>query len=136
MRTIEIPCVSNDGKGSSVFSKRTIELTGDKNRSLSEQINAVNLRLRNSDSNYSSDYHVAGDPTLLIILSGIVKIELRNGDYQRFSSGEMFIAQDYLEESISFDNQIHGHRAEVIGDSELNVVHLKLEIRNSYEEAV
>ena len=102
MRKIVIPCVSNDGKGQSKFSERGIELHGDANRSLSEQINAVNFRMRNSSNSYSSDFHVAGDPTLLIILSGTVKIELRNGDYQQYTTGEMFIAQDYLAEGISF----------------------------------
>lgn len=130
MRTIEIPCISSDGKGQSFFSTRTINLHGDSHRSLSEQIPAINFRLRNSDSAYSSDYHVAGDPTLLIVLSGTMNIELRDGQSQQFSNGQMFIAQDYLEDAQNFDTAIHGHRAKVVGNSDLNVLHLKLEKRN------
>ena len=130
MTKIEIPCVSSDGKGESYFTSRNVELHGDSNRCLSEQISAVNFRLRKSDSAYSSDYHVAGDPTLLVILCGTVKIELRNGQSKQFSTGEMFIAQDYLESADSFDQDKHGHRAEVVGDQELSVLHLKLEKRN------
>ncbi len=131
MTTIEIPCVTSDGQGESYFTKRNVELHGDSNRCLSEQISAVNFRLRKSDSAYSSDYHVAGDPTLLVILSGVVKIELRNGQSQQFSAGEMFIAQDYLVQPDNFDSDIHGHRAEVVGEQELSVLHLKLEKRNN-----
>lgn len=130
MRKIELPCISSDGKGPSFFTTRSIDLHGDSNRSLSEQIPAVNFRLRNSDSEYSSGYHVAGDPTLLIVLSGTMKIELCDGQSQQFSAGQMFIAQDYLDDNQDFDSAIHGHRAQVIGDSELNVLHLKLEKRN------
>ena len=97
---------------------------------LSEQIAAVNFRLRTSDVSYASDWHVAGDPTLLIILSGYIQIELRNGETKRFSRGEMFIAEDHLKNKVNYDENVHGHRAQVIGEDELQVVHLKLNKRD------
>lgn len=123
---MEITSIENDGNGPSEFGKRDIELHGVSARMLSDQIPALNFRLRTSDATYSSDWHVAGDPTLLVILSGIIRIELRSGQYQDFSNGEMFIAQDYLPQTIPFDNRLHGHRACVIGDNPVSVLHLKL----------
>jgi len=127
MQKIIIPSIVNDGKGSSFFSTREIALHGNSLRMLSEQQDCVNFRLRHSASNYSSDWHVAGDPTLLVILKGKIGIELRNGNIKEFSVGELFIAEDYLLPDVTFDNTLHGHRAEVVGEEALSVLHLKLE---------
>ena len=127
---IEIACVQNDGRKESVFSKKQYQLTGSSERRLSDQIQAENFRLRSSDSSYTSDWHVAGDPTLLVVLTGIVQIVLRSGDYLQFSAGQMFVAEDFLEGDVQFDNQRHGHRAEVVGDEELRVLHLKLSVKD------
>ena len=124
-----ISSVCNDGRGRSVFSHREVELAGTAERMLSEQVSAVNFRLRTSDASYASSFHVAGDPTLLIILSGTLRIVLRDGDSCDFSAGEMFVAEDYLMEGETFNDNIHGHRAEVVGDSSLSALHLKLERR-------
>jgi len=129
-KTVDIDCVSNNGLGRSIFTKRSVALNGTRQRMLSEQISALNFRLRSSDETYSSDWHVAGDPTLLIILSGCIRLELRDGQTRDFSAGEMFIAEDYLDKEIHFDTQEHGHRAEVIGEQQLNVLHLKLSKRD------
>lgn len=126
---VEIPCILNDGHGASKFSNKEYQLAGLSERRLSEQIPAVNFRLRSSDASYSSDWHVAGDPTLLIILAGSVKIELRNGQYRQFDTGQMFVAEDFLFEDVSFDDVCHGHRAKVVGGEELSVLHLKLALR-------
>lgn len=128
---IDIPTICNDGAGVSVFSQRTITLAGSTARQLSKQIAAENFRLRHSNSEYSSDWHVAGDPTLLIILAGTLEIELRNGESKRFSSGEMFIAEDFLTPEVNFDDTRHGHRARVVGNRALSAMHLKLSHRNA-----
>ena len=121
-----IPCVVNNGKDISTFSTREITLNGEPFRMLSDQQNCINFRLRHSASNYSSDWHVAGDSTLLVILTGTIRIELRNGNTKDFSAGELFIAEDFLLPNVDFDNAIHGHRAEAVGDEDLSVLHLKL----------
>lgn len=126
---IQISCVKNDGHGESFFSTRSIDLEGTNERLLSEQIPALNFRLRQSDKSYSSDFHVAGDPTLLIILTGTLRIELRNREHQDFSKGDLFIAEDFLHPETRFNETLHGHRAEVIGDQEFSALHLKLEKR-------
>jgi hypothetical protein len=69
---------------------------------------------------------LSGDPTLIIIQKGILRISLQNGIYKDFKSGDMFIAADNLPENIVFDPKIHGHRAEVLGDETLLAVHIKL----------
>jgi len=127
MQKITIPCVVNNGQGTSFFSTREIALHGDPLRMLTEQQDCINFRLRHSTADYSSDWHVAGDSTLLVILKGIVAIVLRNGETKEFAAGELFIAEDYLLPEVVFDNAIHGHRAEVVGEEDLAVLHLKLE---------
>ena len=134
-QVIEIPCITNDGKGASFFSVKDYQLKGSSERRLSEQINAENFRLRSSDSSFSSNWHVAGDPTLLVVLAGGVKIELRDGDYRNFGAGQMFVAEDFLVPGIEFDETIHGHRAETVGDDELRNLHLKLAARTTKQQA-
>lgn len=128
-RQMPITSIISDGVGASYFSARTYDLSGDQARMLSEQIPALNFRLRQSDASYASGFHVAGDPTLLIILTGKIKIELRNGEACEFCAGEMFIAEDYLAAGVVFDDCVHGHRAEVLGCDDISVLHLKLEKR-------
>jgi len=92
---------------------------------LSEQQAALNFRLRSSDAGYESDWHVAGDPTLLIILAGVIEIELRDGSSMQFAKGDMFVAQDYLDNGIALDGSL-GHRARVVGQEMFSALHLKL----------
>jgi uncharacterized cupin superfamily protein len=123
-----IPSVCSDGLGVSKFSCREIELEGQPLRRLSQQQSALNFRLRTSDTSYASDWHVAGDPTLLIILKGAVEIELRNGQTKVFRAGDMFVAEDFLKSTQEFTDT-HGHRAKVVGSESLSALHLKLEKR-------
>lgn len=123
---LSVDCISNDGAGASIFTKQVITLEGKSERRLSEQMPALNFRLRTSDHTYSSNWHVAGDPTLLVILSGTLRLTLRNGEWLEIQSGGMFIAQDYLSEPTQFDSNLHGHRAQVVGEEPIKVMHLKL----------
>jgi len=129
-KAISIVTVCNDGRRASNFSRTTIELDGDDTRCLSEQIHSVNFRLRTSPPSYNSTFHVAGDPTLLIILNGQLEISLPNGHSKQFCAGEFFIAEDYLSKGIDFEQGVHGHSAQVLGDQELQALHLKLSKRN------
>lgn len=122
--------VTSDGVGPSYFDHHDIELSGPLSRQLSERQAAQNFRLRYSDPSYGSDFHVAGDPTLLVILKGCVEIKLRSGQSQRFKAGEMFIASDFMKEGLE-PTDIHGHSAKVIGDEGLQVLHLKLSVREA-----
>lgn len=121
-----IPTIDIDDSGISIFGETTHELVDRNGMLLSEQINAVNFRLRESLAGYETDWHVAGDPTLLLIMSGTLRISLRDGDFRDFSKGELFIAKDRLLADSEFDKLRHGHRAQVIGDGLLRVVHIKL----------
>ena len=127
---IVVCAVTNDGAGKSCFSERAVTLNGDEQRQLSDQIDAVNFRLRTSGEEYASDWHVAGDPTLLIMLSGTIEIELRNGQKKQFSTGGMFIAEDFLQKGAEFDESQHGHRARVVNNESIRVLHLKLNKRS------
>jgi hypothetical protein len=98
---------------------------------LTERIDALNFRIRASEAGYKTDWHIAGDPTLIIIQKGTLRINLRNGEYHDFGTGTMFIARDFLPKNIDFDAHKHGHKAEVMGEESLLAVHIKLnEISN------
>jgi len=93
---------------------------------ITDRMEALNFRHRMSEPGYSSSWHVAGDPTLIIVRSGVLRIGLRNGDYRDFKAGDQFIAMDRLQPGERFDEKVHGHRAELIGDQPLLAVHIKL----------
>jgi hypothetical protein len=96
---------------------------------ITDRIDAQNFRHRMSEPGYFSTWHVAGDATLIIVRSGTLRLTLRNGEYRDFFAGDMFVAQDYLQQDESFDNNIHGHTAELVGDEALLAVHIKLAAR-------
>jgi len=121
-----LTCVTSDGHGPSKFIEKSFELSGDDSRRLTEQLGAVNFRLRSSGAGYHSDFHVAGDPTLLVILAGNIVITLANGESREFHAGDLFIAEDFLAAEVEAVEGVHGHKAEVIGPSELRALHLKL----------
>ena len=131
-KALTICTISNGGRSQTYFGERDYALVGDLNFMVSDRIDAQNFRLRSSAPGYQSDWHVAGDPTLLIILEGTIKIELRSGEYREFSVGDMFIAEDYLGSAIEFDQRVHGHRAEVVGEQTLLALHLKLDFLKTF----
>lgn len=122
-----IPVIDVDDNGISIFSESDYDLSQRGGMFLSEQLSALNFRLRRSAAAYRADWHVAGDPTLIVVLAGTVRITLRDGDYRDFEAGEIFIAKDRLLSGQKFDECRHGHSAEVIGDCALNAIHIKLD---------
>jgi hypothetical protein len=121
-----INCIYCSENGISYFNEITFKKNDRNGMLLSDRIPAQNFRLRESMPGYFTDWHLSGDPTLIIIQKGILRISLQNGIYKDFKSGDMFIAADNLPENIFFDPNIHGHRAEVFGDETLLAVHIKL----------
>jgi len=121
------PIVANTGKtGHSMFSDMHYSVQDYNGLFITDRIDALNFRHRASEPGYFSSWHVAGDPTLIIIRSGILRMTLRSGEYRDFSAGDMFIAQDHLQLGEEFDDEVHGHTAELIGDETLLAVHIKL----------
>ena len=93
---------------------------------LTPQIGTSSLRLRTSVPGYTTDWHVAGDPVMIVVQRGVLRIELRDGTVRDFGPGQGFIAADRLKQDESFDPARHGHRARVIGVDRLEAVHIKL----------
>ena len=118
--------ISVDEKYRSVFATEEFPQEARGEMWISEQQSCLNFRFRSSPSGYQSDWHVAGDPTLLIICSGCVEIELRDGSTKQFRAGERFIARDDLPSDFDFDCTRHGHRARVVGAEEFSAIHVKL----------
>ena len=129
LATASLVVISVDENHRSVFSTGDFPQTARGEMWISEQQSCLNLRFRSSPSGYESDWHVAGDPTLIIVCGGCVEIELRDGSTKQFCAGEKFIARDDLPDNLDFDDECHGHRARVIGAEEFSAVHVKLEKR-------
>jgi hypothetical protein len=121
-----VTTITTNENGISVFEEVAFDVNQRGGMFLTDQIAAKNFRIRKSNIGYETDFHLAGDATMLIILKGSLKIELQNGDYKLFSAGDYFIAKDNLPENIIFDSKIHGHKASVIGDELLEAIHIKL----------
>lgn len=94
---------------------------------LSPRVGCSSLRLRNSGPGYASDWHVAGDPTLIVVRSGVLRIMLQGGETRDFKAGDAFIAADALPDGVAFDPALHGHRAQAVGDQPIQAVHIKLD---------
>lgn len=127
MTNITVPILSNAETGYSTFTEQPYTLEDYNGLFISPRQQALNFRHRISKPGYFSSWHVAGDPTLIIIRSGTLRIGLRDGSYRDFSAGDIFIAKDKLAENIEFDNKKHGHTALLIGEQELLALHIKLE---------
>lgn|GEM_PF-284945 len=97
------------------------------NRLLTDRITTSSLRFRQSASSYQSDFHVAGDPTLIVILQGALQIALQSGATATFQQGECFIAADFLPKGVAFNANEHGHSAKVVGGDDFKAIHIKLE---------
>jgi hypothetical protein len=126
MPNISIPILCNVKTVHSYFIDQQYCLDDYNGLFISPRQHALNFRHRISESGYYSDWHVAGDPTLIIIRSGILRIGLRDASYRDFTTGDVFIAQDRLAANTTFENNIHGHTAQVKGDQQLIALHLKL----------
>lgn len=121
-----IPTITTNENGISIFEETDFSIHQRGGLFLTEQIGSKNFRIRKSDVGYTTDFHLAGDATFIIIQKGSLKIELQNGEFKIFNPGDCFIAQDNLPEHIEFDNVIHGHKASVIGNESLQAIHIKL----------
>lgn len=123
-----IPTITTNENGISIFSEIDFSVQQRGGMFLTEQIGAKNFRIRRSEVGYETDFHLAGDATFIIIQKGSLKIELQNGEFQIFKVGDCFIAKDNLPNHIEFNNQIHGHKASVIGNEIVQAIHIKLNI--------
>jgi len=126
MNNIIVPILSNEDEGYSIFTELTYTLEEYNGLFISPRVDALNFRHRVSEPGYFSTWHVAGDPTLIIIRQGKLRIGLRDKSFRDFIAGDVFIAQDKLSDDIEFDDQVHGHTAQLIGDQPLLAVHIKL----------
>lgn len=121
-----VTTITTNDSGISVFDEIEFDVNQRGGMFLTDQIASKNFRIRKSNLGYETDFHLSGDATFIVILKGILKIELQNGDYKLFSAGDYFIAKDNLPENLIFDSKIHGHKASVIGDESLEAIHIKL----------
>ena len=123
-----IPTITTNENGISIFEETDFSVQQRGGLFLTEQIGSKNFRIRKSDVGYTTDFHLAGDATFIIIQKGSLKIELQNGEFKIFNPGDCFIAQDNLPEHIEIDNAIHGHKASVVGNETLQAIHVKLNL--------
>ncbi len=123
---ISLVTIVTTDDGISCFGSKNLDVNERNGMFLTDQIGAKNFRIRESIAGYKTNWHMAGDPTLIVILQGCLRIILQNGEYKDFVAGDMFVAEDNLPMGILFDEKIHGHKAEVMGEEGLRAVHIKL----------
>lgn len=121
-----IPMLVTDQQGTSVWTERAWPTEPRVGMVLTDRVGCSSLRLRQSKPGYHADWHVAGDPTLIIVQQGALRIGLRDGSTRDFVAGQAFIAADAIPDGAAFDPDHHGHNAEVVGESPLSAVHIKL----------
>jgi hypothetical protein len=124
--SILITQITTDINGISIFSELEFAMQTRGGLFLTDQIGAKNFRIRKSAVGYSTDFHITGDATFIIIQKGSLKIELQNGDSKIFNAGDSFITNDNLSDNNLFDSKIHGHKASVVGNEDLQAIHIKL----------
>ena len=126
MPNVIVPILTNTDTEYSYFTEQEYTLEDYNGLLISPRQQVLNFRHRISEPGYASSWHVAGDPTLILIRQGILRIGLRDGSYRDFATGDAFIAQDKLLDNRTFDKDIHGHTAQVIGEQQLIALHIKL----------
>lgn len=122
----ELAVIQSDAMGVSRWSVRDWPATARGGMLLSPRIATGSMRLRSSEAGYATDWHVSGEPVLIVVCRGVLRIELHEGAARDFEAGEAFIANDRVPSGESFDPQVHGHRAMVVGDQPLEAMHIKL----------
>jgi hypothetical protein len=125
-QSLSVPILCNEKQDFSYFIDQQYSLNDYNGLLISPRQDALNFRHRMSEPGYFSDWHVAGDPTLIIIRSGILRIGLRGNNFRDFAAGDVYIARDRLENDATFDKYIHGHTAQVVGEQKLIALHIKL----------
>ena len=124
--SIIITQITTDTNGISVFSETEFSMQSRGGMFLTNPIGAKNFRIRKSAVGYTTDFHLSGDATFILIQKGSLKIELQNGGAKIFTVGDCFIANDNLLDNTLFDSKIHGHKATVVGNEDLLAIHIKL----------
>lgn len=125
MHTLSIPILTVNSKGESVFKALILSLNDYNGMFISDRQEALNFRHRWSAVGYESNWHLAGDPTLIIVQQGSIELRLKNGEAKIFSVGEQFVAADYLPEALD-KSENAGHKARVIGNNDFSALHIKL----------
>lgn len=125
--TQALPMLVTDEQGLSAWAEQAWPTEQRGGMILSPRVGCGSLRLRQSEPGYFADWHVAGDPVLIIVRRGTLRIGLRSGEARDFGAGDAFIAADRVPDGKAFNADVHGHTAEVVGDAMLEAIHIKLE---------
>lgn len=125
-RDHRLPLLTTDAKGRSIWTAFDWPSESRSGMLLSPRIACSSMRLRKSEPGYFADWHVAGEPVLIVIQRGTLRIGLHDAEPRDFHAGQAFIAADALSDGATFDPMIHGHTAEVVGETNLQAIHIKL----------
>ena len=121
-----LPALITDNAGRSVWREIQYPIEHRRGMALSPRIETTSMRLRSSQPGYTAEPHLAGEPVLILIQQGTLRIGLPDGSSRDFTTGQAFIAADTLPAHQAFDPSHHGHTAHVIGDTPLIAIHIKL----------
>ncbi len=127
-----LPMLITDASGRPAWTEKSWPEEARGGMVLSPRIACSSVRLRRSEPGYRADWHVAGEAVLIVVRSGVLRIGLRDGTSRDFITGDAFIAADALPEGETFDVDVHGHTAEVVGGQALEAVHIKLQLSKQH----
>ena len=109
-----------DADGRAKFRETSIPLTeGTPQASLSKLFASGGYQFRMSPVGFRSQWHCTTTPQYVLILSGRMRIGLRDGSTRTFGPGEHFHSADTLPAGASFDPALHGHWSAQAGDEPL-----------------
>ena len=116
-----------DDRNQSVFRDEEIPLTeAGRIGFLSAQLPAEMIQFRMSPAGFTAPWHCTGKAQWVIIVSGRMKITLRDGTFRVFSAGESFYSADVLPPGVEFDDEKHhGHTTEALGDEPLRTIFVR-----------
>jgi hypothetical protein len=112
--------------GYSQFRELEIELNEAGNIGfLSDDLSASNYQLRHSPIGYKSDFHNSTTPQWVFILSGTMRIGLRDGTHRDFKAGESFYSND-TPPAANVAKSVPGHNSAQVGSEPLQTLFLRV----------
>ena len=129
-KTINLPILYTSESGQALFHDACVALESiNEMLNLSTVLQATGFQLRKSPQGMQKGFHCTErkDCQMVLVLTGIMQIGLRNGTSRSFNPGEYFLSMDFLPEGQAFDDTLHGHSTKETSEgSPLSTIFIKV----------
>ena len=121
-----LPELYTDADGRAKFRDLRVDLTeGSPAARLSPLAQGSGHQFRMSPVGFRSQFHCTTTPQWLIVLQGAMEIGLQDGNSRVFKAGQCFYSNDTLPLGSTFDEKLHGHNSQQVGDEPLVTVFVR-----------